>query len=130
MGDFAGGTESLLVVDDEDALRLMLTTALTRKGYQITPAASGLEAIELIADMAKHFDLAVLDMNMPGANGLKVLKAIRLCRPQLKVLVVSGYVTADVRTSFEALGQRDIMQKPYALADIGQRIRSLLDVAP
>ena len=94
-----------------------------------TIVSSGLEAIEFINDHAQHFDLAVLDLNMPGAIGLKVLKAIRLCRPRLKVLIVSGYVTPDVRVAFEALEQHDIMQKPYALSEIGHRVRSLLDAA-
>jgi len=129
-GEFPSGTESILVVDDEDALRTMLVTALSRKGYRVATAASGLEAIDLIADTSLHFDLVLLDLNMPGANGIKVLKVIRLCRPRLKVLVVSGYVTPSVRVEFEELGQNDIMQKPYPLPEIGRRVRSLLDAAP
>ncbi len=129
-GEFPGGSESILVVDDEDALRTMLVTALSRKGYEVATAATGLEAIDLIADSSRHFDLVILDLNMPGANGIKVLKVIRLCRPGLKVLVVSGYVTPGVRVEFEELGQHDIMQKPYPLPEIGRRLRSLLDAAP
>jgi two-component system cell cycle sensor histidine kinase/response regulator CckA len=126
-GDFPGGTESLLIVDDEESLRSLLAAALTKKGYHTITAASGLEAIELISDPAKLFDAVLLDLNMPGASGVEVLKVIRICRPKMKVMIVSGHITVEARGEFEQLGQRDFVQKPYKLDELGRHLRALLD---
>jgi two-component system cell cycle sensor histidine kinase/response regulator CckA len=125
--EFPGGTESLLIVDDEESLRSLLATSLTHKGYHATTAASGLEAIELISDPSRQFDAVLLDLNMPGASGLDVLKIIRVCRPNLHVMVISGHLTATARADFERLGQRLFMQKPYKLDELGRNLRTLLE---
>jgi PAS domain S-box-containing protein len=125
--DFPGGTESLLIVDDEESLRTLLATALARKGYTTTTARSGVDAIELISDMGRHFDAVLLDLNMPGASGVEVLKVIRICRPKLKVVIVSGHITPVARAEFEQLGQRYFVQKPYKLDELGRQLRQLLD---
>jgi two-component system cell cycle sensor histidine kinase/response regulator CckA len=126
-GDFPGGTESLLIVDDELSLRTLLASALSRKGYHTTMAASGLEAIELISDPSRQFDAVLLDLNMPGASGIDVLKIIRVCRPTLKVIVVSGHLTPQARGEFERLGQRTFVQKPYKLDELGRNLRGVLE---
>jgi PAS domain S-box-containing protein len=126
-GEFPGGTESLLIVDDEESLRSLLSVSLARKGYHTLTAASGLEAIELISDPAKQFDAVLLDLNMPGASGIDVLKVLRACRPTMKVIVVSGHISPEARTEFEQLGQRFFVQKPYKLDDLGRNLRNLLD---
>jgi PAS domain S-box-containing protein len=126
-GEFPGGHESLLIIDDEPALRALLCTALGGKGYQTTEAASGLEAIDLISNPSLVFDAALLDLNMPGATGNEVLKVIHLCRPNLPVIIISGHITPETRAEFKKLGQDDIIQKPYTLEDIGRRIRARLE---
>ena len=126
-GEFPAGTESVLIVDDELSLRSLLSTALSRKGYQTIMAASGLEAIELISDPSRQFDAVLLDLNMPGASGIDVLKIIRVCRPTLKVIVVSGHLTPEARSEFERLGQRIFVQKPYKLDELGRTLRSVLE---
>jgi len=128
--DFPGGTESLLIVDDEESLRSLLSTALTRKGYRTTTAASGLEAIELISEPTRVIDAVLLDLNMPGATGLDVLKIIRVCRPQLKVIVITGHLSAEARTEFEQAGTRTFVQKPYKLHELGRSLRTLLEAKP
>jgi len=126
-GSFPGGTESLLIVDDEESLRTLLSSALARKGYRTTTAASGLEAIDLLSDLKKTFDIVLLDLNMPGATGVEVLKIIRICRPRMKVLVISGHITPEARMEFQQLEQHDFIQKPYKLDEVGRQVRSLLD---
>jgi two-component system cell cycle sensor histidine kinase/response regulator CckA len=127
---FPTGTETILIVDDEESLRVLLSTALSRKGYRTLTAASGLDAIEIIGDTHRKFDLVLLDLNMPGATGVEVLKIIRICRPQMKVMVVSGHITPTARAEFEQLGQRDFVQKPYRLDELGRTLRRLLDAKP
>jgi PAS domain S-box-containing protein len=124
---FPGGTESLLVVDDEGPLRNLLKIAFVRKGYRVVSAADGLEAIDLINDPACTIDAVLLDFNMPGATGLDVLRAITSRRPNLKVLVLSGHLTQAVKAEFEGLGQKDFVNKPYTLDELGRRLRNLLD---
>jgi PAS domain S-box-containing protein len=125
--EFPGGTESLLIVDDEGSLRTLLAAAFTRKGYRVTTAATGLEAIEIIGDLSRSLDAVLLDLNMPGTNGVEVLKVIRASRPDLPVLVISGHITPEVRAEFQQLNQRDFVQKPYRLDEVGRRLRSLFD---
>ena len=125
--DFPGGTESLLIVDDERSLRDLLAQTFRHKGYQTATAANGYEAIDIISDPARHFDLILLDLNLPGATGLQVMKVIRLCRPQARVLVLSGLITPETRADFQHLGQRDFMQKPHTLDEMGRRLRTILD---
>jgi PAS domain S-box-containing protein len=122
-----GGTESLLVVDDEDPLRSLLKIAFKRKGYRVTSAGDGLEAINLICDPACVIDAVLLDLNMPGANGLEVLKVINQRRPSVKVLVLTGHLSAEARAEFEQLGQKNFMSKPYTLDQLGRSLRRLLD---
>jgi DNA-binding response OmpR family regulator len=64
---------------------------------------------------------------MPGATGSEVLKVIRLCRPNLPVLIISGHITPEARAEFKKLGQHDFIQKPYTLDEVGRRIRARLE---
>ncbi len=125
--EFPGGSESILIVDDDESLRSLLATALSRKGYLTSTAASGLEAIELVSDPTRKFDCVLLDLNMPGASGIEVLKIIRLCRPGQRVVIISGHLTTETRAEFEQLGQRSFIQKPYRLDELGRQLRTLLD---
>jgi DNA-binding response OmpR family regulator len=104
-----------------------LSDAFTSKGYRVATAATGLEAIEIISDPRQPVDAVLLDLNMPGSNGVDVLKVIRACRPEVRVLVISGHITPEVRSEFQQLDQRVFVQKPYRLDDIGRRLRAVLD---
>ena len=126
-GDFPGGTETILVVDDEVSLRRLLEATLTTKGYKVVTAANGLDAIDYLSDVEKPVDAVLLDLNMPGANGVDVFKVIRLGRPAIKVLILSGNMSRDARKELEGLGQNNFIQKPYALDDVGRHLRTLLD---
>jgi PAS domain S-box-containing protein len=125
--EFPAGTESILIVDDEDALRRLLETAFARKGYRAICACDGLEAIDFISNPQCAIDAVLLDINMPGASGLAVMKIIKACRPTLKVLVVSGHLSQEVRADFERLGQHNFLTKPYTLDDLGVTLRKILD---
>lgn len=127
---FPGGNELLLIVDDEAALRSLLASSLGAKGYRTTSTANGREAIALLSDPTRYYDAVVLDLNLPGASGLEVLATIRAHRPELKILVTSGHITAEARAAFEAHGSSSLVPKPYALDDVGRRLRALLDGRP
>jgi len=125
--DFPGGTEAVLVVDDEDPLRNLLKTALGHKGYQITCASDGLEAIDMISNPERKIDAVLLDLNMPGASGLSVLKVIESRRPDLKVLMISGNLSSEARSELDGMKNHDFLHKPYTLGELGQKLRHLLD---
>ena len=127
---FPDGTESLLIVDDEDALRHILRTAFTRKGYRVISASNGLEAIEILDDPSHSVDAVLLDINMPGASGVDVIKSIKMNRPDLPVLVLSGHVGAETRNTLEQLGQTDVVTKPYRLDELGRRLRNMFGEKP
>jgi two-component system cell cycle sensor histidine kinase/response regulator CckA len=124
---FPGGTESLLVVDDEDPLRNILHAAFSSKGYKVTDASDGLKAIDVINDPGRPIDAVLLDLNMPGVSGVDVLRTIRAARPRLPVLILSGHITAETRAILEQMGQKDFVTKPCELDEIGRRIRQLLE---
>jgi signal transduction histidine kinase len=123
-----GGGESVLVVEDEPAVRGVLYAVLSRAGYDVTTAADGREAVELVS-AGLRFDLVILDMLMPRMNGGQALVELRRRVPGQRALLVSGY-TADVLDGrgAAALGA-PLLQKPVASATLLAAVRGALDGA-
>lgn len=124
---FPPGTETVLVVDDEAPLRKLVELTLARNGYDVTGAGDGIEAIEMLTRREHRFDLILLDLNMPGATGVEVLRVIRAVSPHSRVLVTTGHLTPAARGELEKLGQRDFLRKPYPLDELGRQLRTILD---
>src|SRR5688572_3543206 len=91
----------ILVIDDEPGLRDMLLFGLTDRGYDVSAAASGEQAIEKISHHV--FDVVVCDIMMPGKNGLEVLKEIKTLQPSIEVIMATGY--ANLETAVESMKQ-------------------------
>ena len=89
-----GGSETVLVVDDEKLIRDMASEALRRSGYGVLIAASGEEALEIYAG-GRQIDLVIMDLGMPGMGGFKCLREITRIEPRAKVLIASGYSSND-----------------------------------
>ncbi len=124
------GSEHLLIVEDEASLRELLCTAMKELGYSVESAEHGLAAAErLLSGGGKDLDAILLDLNLPGMNGIEVLRAVRRIRPQMPVMIISGNVGREQREELDQLGVGDVIVKPYSLADIGQRLRAVLDRA-
>lgn len=115
----------ILIVDDEDDLRALLTGYLEERGYEISSASDGEEAITAL--QKKKFDLALLDIQMPVVNGIQVLKFISQNYPSTKAIILTGY--ADLKHAMEAkeFGARDFIGKPYKLEEIRATIERLLN---
>ena len=106
----------ILVVDDEDALRTVLSAELNSEGYDVATAADGTEAL---AELQKStFDLVLLDIKMPNMNGFEVLKVIKEKYTDTKVIMLTGF--ADLKNAIESkkLGAEDFVSKPYDLVDL------------
>lgn|SRR5689334_14699425 len=114
----------ILIVDDEDDLRLLLHESLEGHGYDITSASDGDEAIELLK--RQRFDLALLDIHMPNVNGIQVLKYIKEHSPHTRAVMLTGY--ADLSHAMEAKehGAVEFIGKPYKLNDILATIRKVV----
>lgn len=114
----------VLVVDDEEALRYLLSTELVAEGYEVETAGDGDEAIEAIK--RKDYDVVLLDIKMPRVDGFEVLRFIKQNKPEIKVIMLTAY--ADVKNAIEALklGASDFVSKPYDLEDILSSINRAL----
>ncbi|MFH1035570.1 MAG: PAS domain S-box protein [Pseudomonadota bacterium] len=121
------GTETILLVDDEQALRDLGTHTLEGKGYRVLTAASGEEALEIYTALASEIDLVVMDLGMPGMGGHKTLKAILELNPQAKVVIASGYsANGQVKASLES-GGAGFVAKPFRRLDLLSTVRQVLD---
>jgi PAS domain S-box-containing protein len=123
-----GGSERVLVVEDEPMLNEMTCTILRQLGYRVLGAASGSEAIALIARVAS-FDLLVTDIVLPGASGHEVAEILEHERPNLRVLFISGYASDRVGSSLEG-ANRAFLGKPFTRVDLARAVRDLLDRRP
>lgn len=114
----------ILVVDDEEALRTVLSSELAGVGYDIESAADGDEAISLV--QAKKFDLVLLDIKMPKVDGFEVLKFIKKSYPSVRVIMLTGF--ADLKNAIESKkhGAEDFVSKPYDLVDLLTTIERVL----
>ncbi|MFI5251129.1 MAG: response regulator [Bacteroidota bacterium] len=115
---------SILVVDDEEALRTVLSSELSSEGYNVDTASDGDDAIAVL--QGKQFDLVLLDIKMPRVDGFEVLKFIKKGTPQIKVIMLTAF--ADLKNAIESkkLGAEDFISKPYDLVDLLTTIERVL----
>jgi len=125
----AGGTESILVVEDEPQLRDLFIRILAQKGYQVSAAASGEEALLAVRNRKRAIDLLVTDVVLPGATGPEIARELQVLQPGLQVLFISGYAEdAIVRRGVLEPGL-EFLEKPFTPAELSQRVRQVLDSA-
>lgn len=129
LGDIPPGRETIFIIEDEASLRELLRTVLEPRGYTVLTACDGAEAIDLLLREPATIDAVLLDLNLPEINGLDVFKTLRRIRPETKVLVISGNITAEVRREMNSLGQHEFLPKPYQLDELGRRLRAVLGLA-
>jgi signal transduction histidine kinase/ActR/RegA family two-component response regulator len=122
----AGTTrETILVVEDEEAVRLFAREALERVGYQVIAAGSGAEALQVADAFDGTIHLLLSDVVMPGMKGPELAIRLRAARPSLRVLLMSGYA-ADAVTS-EDLKHASLLSKPFSPADLVRTVGAILD---
>ena len=120
-----GRGQQILYIDDDEAQVFMLKRMLERWGYRVSAYLEQREALDaLLADA--HFDLVVTDFNMPGMSGLDIARAIRDARPGLPVIVVSGYITDELRTEAAAAGVRELIAKPHEIEELRDVVQRLI----
>jgi signal transduction histidine kinase/HAMP domain-containing protein/ActR/RegA family two-component response regulator len=123
-----GGTETILIVEDEPVLREMARDILSGCGYRIFEASSGKEALNAWRRKASEIDLLLTDMVMPeGVSGADLAKQLLLNHPDLKVIFTSGYTANEVNTDMLLKMKASYLQKPYTHADLAKTVRDCLD---
>jgi len=107
---------SLLLVDDEDDFRTTLANRLKKRNLDVTDAASGEEALELIGK--KSFDVAIVDIKMPGIDGIETLRRIRKIDPLLEVILLTGHASVEAGVEGMKYGAYDYIIKPCNVNDL------------
>jgi two-component system cell cycle sensor histidine kinase/response regulator CckA len=124
----AGGRETILIVEDEDAVRRLVRSTLERRGYRVLVASGGPDALH-IAHNEEHIDLLVTDLVMPQMSGVEVAASICKMRPGIRVLFMSGYTDRSLQKTAALPDATEFLQKPFTPAVLANRIREVLDKA-
>jgi PAS domain S-box-containing protein len=121
------GTGRILVVDDEPLVAAMVVDQLSELGYQATACANGPEALEVFAADPRAIDLVVTDMTMPGMTGDVLAQRLKSLRPDLPVVLCTGYSDRISAETARAQGVDEFAMKPVAMADLSRLVRLALD---
>ncbi len=125
-----GGSETILVAEDEPALLNLVRCVLAGAGYRVLTARDGVEALEVFARHSAQIDLVLLDVVMPRLGGRAVLERIRRERPDMRYLFTSGHSKNTVHSDFVIREGVRLIQKPYRLNDLLRALREALDAPP
>jgi DNA-binding response OmpR family regulator len=115
----------LLIVDDEKNIRLTLTQTLESAEMEIDSAVNGEEALQKME--SQDFRIILLDLKMPGMDGMEVLKKINETRPDIRVIIITAHGTIDSAVEAMKLGAVDFIQKPFAPEEIRSMVKSVIE---
>lgn len=122
------GRYKILVVEDDDAVRMSLVATLELSGYEVSEEDSGKTAITTAVRM--QYDLLLLDLELPGPNGMEILKTIRQTRPTLPVIILTGRGDSPSKIAGLEGGADDYIVKPFSAPELIARIRAVLRRSP
>ncbi len=120
------GHGNVLVVDDDEQVRVTVARTLRVLGYEPSVASNGIEALDLVSYASLPFALVVLDMTMPGLGGAETLEGIRELDPNVPVLIVSGYSERSAAELLERYERVRFLQKPFLIEDLRQAVGALI----
>jgi PAS domain S-box-containing protein len=121
------GAGAILVVDDEQIVRRTAKAMLERYGYTVVLAENGQEAVSLFKMLADHVKLVLLDMTMPLMGGEETFRAMQTIRPDVKVILSSGYNEVEAIRRFTGKGLAGFIQKPYSARALAQKVKMVLE---
>lgn len=120
------GTETILIVDDEEIVLDIVARMLERMNYIVLKAGSGMAAIDIYKDKMEAIDLIILDMVMPNMNGGETYEKIKEINPNAKVLLASGYsIEGDVAEKLKN-GCNGFIKKPFSMRNLSEKLREIL----
>lgn len=120
------GTGVVLVIDDEEIVRRTAQSTLQRFGYEVVVAEDGRQGVDAFRRVADHVDVVLLDMTMPVMSGDETFRELRIIRPDIKVILSSGYNEVEALRHFTGKGLAGFIQKPYTSARLAEAVRSVL----
>ena len=126
----AGGSETILLVEDEDSVRTLVRETLESRGYRVLEAANGQDALALAAAHTDTIHLVITDVVMPGLSGHELVQQLLPTRPTIKVLYLSGYAQDAFSTPRAAEAQKTFLQKPFTLQSLSRKVREILGPPP
>ena len=121
------GSETILLVDDEEMIINVGKAMLERLGYRVVTATDGKQAVKVVSKMDNEIDMVILDIIMPGIDGGEAFDRIREIQPELPVMLSSGYTVTGHATEIMSRGCNGFIQKPFNLSELSQKIRQILD---
>jgi DNA-binding response OmpR family regulator len=116
----------ILVIDDENNIRMMIRLALQHVGHTVETAADGSEGLEKFGD-GTPWDVVLLDQRMPGLEGMEVLRAMRLRQPAARIIMITAYGTIDLAVEAMKAGATDFLRKPFTADTLRNAVRAALD---
>jgi len=122
-----GGQETILVVDDEETIRLLVQDILEDLGYNVLSAGDGFEAVALYREKAGTIGLVILDMTMPGMGGRETFEKLKEMNPGVRAILSTGYSEDERARQMLAMGVKSFVQKPYRIDDLALAVRRILD---
>ena len=118
--------ETILLVEDEELIRMMLADALTEAGYTVVETGDGKAALAFIDNKAQRIGLILSDVSLPGLNGRELAAHARQARPGINILFVSGYPRAALEEQGGFDPSYEVMQKPFAPEALVAKVRAML----
>jgi two-component system cell cycle sensor histidine kinase/response regulator CckA len=120
------GEGTILIVDDDESICAMARSMVENMGYDALTAADGRQAVEVYRQHSKEIVCVLLDLTMPHMNGEEAFGALRQIQPDVNVILCSGYNREDATLRFAGRGLADFIQKPYKMADLREKLASLM----
>jgi CheY-like chemotaxis protein len=121
------GHESVLLIDDEEDVLEMMHSMIEKLGYQVISKNSGIEALDAFRNHPQQFDLVITDQTMPELTGLELVEQLIRIRPDIPVILCTGYTEMIAEDTAGSLGIGAYVMKPVRISDISVKIRKLLE---
>ncbi|NNF99027.1 MAG: response regulator [Desulfobacteraceae bacterium] len=120
-----GKSNRLLIIDDSEEILSALTNYFTKKNYKVTSASNGLDAVKLLEEVKKSFDLVITDLVLPNISGVAVISIVKAKFPDMPVIAITGWGEHPEALAIEA--QADIvLEKPFKLPDLEETVQGLI----
>jgi CheY-like chemotaxis protein len=116
----------VLVVDDEELVRGLLAVILSRTGYQVREAASPESALRQVHDEPDGVDLVITDLAMPRMNGLQLAQNLRTLRPELPIVLTTGYLSDEDLAQVRAMAIDGVLEKPFSRKSVMELVAEVL----
>lgn len=116
----------ILIVDDQFGIRILLNEVMVREGYETYQAANGIQALEIVQNHEP--DLILLDMKIPGMDGIEILKRVKKIDPDIRVIIMTAYGELDMIQEAKELGAITHFAKPFDIDDIRKAVRDYLPI--